>query len=141
MASNDCVLFIESNTSGTGALFIARAVHLGLEPILLSKDPNRYSFAKPQNGLVVIQTDTTDFSGLEEVCARLMQERRILGVTSSSEYYVPVAARLAASLGFPGSDPATTARCRSKANQRRVLTECADVNPAFHVATTVSATP
>ncbi|MFJ9782992.1 ATP-grasp domain-containing protein [Amycolatopsis sp. NPDC101161] len=109
------LLLVESNTTGTGRLFAWQARALGFEPVLAAADPSRYPYAA-EDGVRVVQCDTAD------ACAVLAAEiGEPAGVTSSSEYFIPVAARIAAKLGLPGPDPVAVADCRNKAHQRAVL--------------------
>ena len=109
------LLLVESNTTGTGRLFARQARSLGFEPVLAAADPSRYPYAA-EDGIRVVQCDTSD------ACAVLAAEiGEPAGVTSSSEYSIPVAARIAAKLGLPGPDPLAVTECRNKAHQRTVL--------------------
>ena len=51
------VILVESNTSGTGRLFIAGARALGMEPLLLAADPARYAYVHADR-VHVVQVDT-----------------------------------------------------------------------------------
>jgi biotin carboxylase len=128
--------FIESNTSGTGRLFARAAVEQGLRPVLLTDNSNRYQYAI-EDGIDVIEIDTRDESALMEECRRLAAAGELVGVTSSSEYFVVTAASLARQLDLPGPSPAALRRCRDKHKQRVRLRDEGVAVPAFHAASTV----
>ncbi len=117
------ILFVESNTSGTGQIFVERAAALGLRPILISVEPTRYPFASRPDVEVVV-ADTSDPGEVWSRCVSVLgAEFRPLGVWSSSEYYLPISARVAGMLGLPGPDAAAVSACRDKAHQRRIIAE------------------
>lgn len=119
---NNILILVESNTTGTGKHFIEAARTLGLRPILLAADPNRFDFVRELRDRVeVIEVDTKDLDALLGVVETLQTKNRIAGVTSSSEYAIGAAARVARQLGLPGPCPDVIQRCRSKLRQRQVL--------------------
>lgn len=104
-----CILFIESSTTGTGPLFFERAEALGYEPILVSQDLRRYDFK------VAHTIEVPDLS----ICSILSRvnelgRARVAGVWSSSDRAVEVAARLGQALGRPHARPEAIALCRDK---------------------------
>ena len=111
------LLLIESNTSGTGRLFAQTARKLGLCPVLLAADPTRYSYAV-SDSLDVMKIDTADYRVLETVVCDFAANNPVVGVYSSSEYWIEASARLALRLGLPGADPESIAICRNKRKQR-----------------------
>ncbi|UXY34235.1 ATP-grasp domain-containing protein [Streptomyces albidocamelliae] len=127
------LLFVESNTTGTGRQFAQRARALGAEPVLLSADPGRYPYAA-EDELRTVVVDTADGDALWAAVQRLAAGQRIAGVLSSSEYYVATAADLAARLGLPGPSADAVRACRDKSVQRRTLAEAGVPVPWFSVA-------
>jgi biotin carboxylase len=119
-------LLLESNTTGTGRDFAVAARRHGLVPVLLARDPDHYPYAA-ELGLDTRVIDTTDPAAVEAVARRL----RPAGITTSSEYFVETAARVAGRLGLPGPDPAAVARCRDKAAQRRHASAAGLPTPDF----------
>ncbi|MFI7099473.1 ATP-grasp domain-containing protein [Streptomyces sp. NPDC050161] len=113
------LVLVESNTSGTGRLFARRARDLGVRPVLLADDPGRYAYAHT-DGIDVVRADTSTPAGVLDAIAALPGPPPA-GLTTSSDYFVPVAAAAAAALGLPGPDPAAVARCRHKGSQRAAL--------------------
>lgn len=124
------LVFIESNTSGTGRLFAGLAHELGFRPVLLTSDSARYKYAA-EDGLKVIEVDTQVNDALLETCRKLACESELAGVTSSSEYFIETAATVASELGLPGPNPAAIRSCRDKHAQRVRLKEAGVGTPAF----------
>ncbi len=129
MSADDKVfLFIESNTSGTGAAFIQAARDQGYVPVLFSKEPSRYGAMV--DDLAVVQVDTDSASSILNE-ARSMGIDRVVGVYSSSDYFVEMAARTAESLGLPSPGLNAVSRCRRKSMQRASLSEAGLPSPGF----------
>jgi argininosuccinate lyase len=125
--------FIESNTSGTGRLFARTAVQMGFRPILLTSNPSLYNYVQ-EDKLDILQVDTQDEQVLLKVCQQLTTEQRLVGITSSSEYYVATAASIAQQLGLPSPNPSAIQACRNKQTQRLRLKQAGVNVPAFHWA-------
>lgn len=128
--------FIESNTSGTGRLFARAAAAGGLRPVLLSTDPSRYPYAA-EDALEVVRVNTQDEAALLDACRRLQEGRGLAGVTSSSEYFVAAAAKLASAFRLPAPSHEAVAACRDKHEQRRRLKAAGVGSPAFRLAGSV----
>jgi biotin carboxylase len=115
------IVFIESNTTGTGILFFRRAVALGIEPILISNDPARYpALAEYRNINVRRRSLSAVLAGIEQLdsCGSIAL---VAGVWSSSDQGVRLAAQVAQRLGLPHADPRAIALCRDKLAARRRL--------------------
>lgn len=108
--------FLESNTSGTGRMFLRQARVRGADPVLLCSDPERYPFAREENARVVV-VDTSD----ERLVAEASERAGLCGITSSSDHFVADAARIANRYGWPGPDPDAVDVCRDKGRQVAVL--------------------
>ncbi|MGW4476873.1 ATP-grasp domain-containing protein [Nonomuraea sp. NPDC004354] len=128
----DTVVFVESNTTGTGALFAERARALGLTPHVLCADPLRYPFLT-ESGIPHLVCDTESLPDVLAGIRSLGDRQRIVGVTSSSEYYIAAAARVAAALGLPGEDPEILTSARNKAYQRQCFAAHDVGTPGFHL--------
>lgn len=122
--------FLESNTTGTGRDFCTAARARGMRPVLLSRDPGRYPYAAA-DGIDTVVLDTSDPQAVLEACTRLAP----VAIASSSEYFVALAARMAAKLGLPGPDGDAVARCRSKDTQRAVHAAAGVPVPQFAAVT------
>ena len=110
-------VLVESNTTGTGRDFALAARALGMQPVLLTKGERHYSYVAELD-LDVVLADTADPAAVLAACASLTDVR---GVTSSSEYFIETAARVARDLGLPGPDPGAIAVCRDKVAARKRL--------------------
>jgi S-sulfo-L-cysteine synthase (3-phospho-L-serine-dependent) len=124
--------FLESNTSGTGALFVQAAAALGLRPVLLASDPAYYPYVE-RDGVDAVRLDTQDREALLAACSRLRDGEGLAGIWSSSEYFIPAAASLARELGLPGPDPDAVASCRDKGVQRARLAAAGVGQPRFRI--------
>ncbi|MGW7413863.1 ATP-grasp domain-containing protein [Streptomyces sp. NPDC054863] len=127
------LVLVESNTSGTGRLFARRARELGTRPVLLAEDPGRYDYARADD-VTVVRADTSGVAGVLEAVAALGIGTPA-GLTTSSDYFVPVAAEAAAALGLPGPDPRAVTLCRHKGSQHTALA-AAGVPVAGHARVT-----
>ncbi|HEX8095920.1 ATP-grasp domain-containing protein, partial [Jatrophihabitans sp.] len=109
---------VESNTTGSGRQFCARARERGLRPVVLAADPARYPYLL-DDGLHCELLDTGDLEQVVQVCRSL--RGRLAAVTTSSDHFTVLAAQAAARLGLPGPDPEAVRRCRLKDRQRAAL--------------------
>ncbi|MFG3578664.1 pyridoxal-phosphate dependent enzyme [Micromonospora chersina] len=116
------LLFVESNTTGTGMLAIERARQLGLAPVLLTSFAPRYK-GVAETDCEIVRCDTNDQSALEAAVHQAFDPHEVAGVTTTSEFYLEATAALAERLGLPGNPPEAVRRCRDKSETRRVLTE------------------
>ncbi|GLP63906.1 argininosuccinate lyase [Streptomyces sp. TUS-ST3] len=112
--------FLESNTTGTGRQFCAAARARGMRPVLLTRDPDRYPYVV-EDAVDTLVLDTADLAAVVEACGGLAEGSGLVGIASSSEYFVADAARAAARLGLPAADGDAIARCRAKDLQRAAL--------------------
>lgn len=119
-------VLVESNTTGTGRDFAVAARRRGLRPMLLARDPARYPYAA-ELGIDTRIIDTTDVTAV----AAVAEELSPAGITTSSEYFVAIAAAVAAGRGLPGPDPAAIDRCRDKPTQRRAAAAAGLPTPRF----------
>jgi cysteine synthase A len=116
-AARPVLAFVESNTTGTGMAAIGIAQCLGYESVFLTDKPERY-LGLPETGCRVLQCDTGDPDALAMVLDSQVPRRRISAVTTTSEFYLSTAARLAAGLGLPAERPEAIDGCRNKAELR-----------------------
>ncbi|MFF7610151.1 ATP-grasp domain-containing protein [Streptomyces parvulus] len=130
--------FLESNTTGTGREFCARARARGLRPVLLTRDPARYPYVA-EDAVDTLGLDTSDLDAVVSACRGLAEDTGLAGITSSSEYFVADAARAAARLGLPAADGDAIARCRSKDLQRAALAAHGVPVPAWTAVSDVTA--
>ncbi|MBY3517402.1 hypothetical protein HFN76_35720 [Rhizobium laguerreae] len=116
---DSAIVFVESNTSGTGRMFLQSAADLGFRPILLSANSSRYEFGA--GGVAQeIFCDTSSIAEILKTCRRLEDRFIIKALWSSSEYYTTASAAVSQKLGLPGPDCFAVERCRDKNSQRQV---------------------
>jgi len=125
------IVFVESNTTGTGRLFCLRAREFGLHPILLARDPGRYPYVEAE-GIEHHVVDTGDTAAVLTAVKEL--DRPVVGVASSSEYWVATAGEVAAALGLPHPDPDAVRACRDKGRQRQILADAGVPGAGFGAA-------
>ncbi|MEU1107029.1 ATP-grasp domain-containing protein [Streptomyces tibetensis] len=130
--SRELLALVESNTTGTGRHFAQNAVRLGIEPVLITHDPERYPYVR-EDGVRHVLADTSHEQAVFDAVSALNQEGTVVGVTSSSDYYIATAAQVARRLGLPGPPPEAVADCRDKGTQRRVLEAAGVPGPRFAV--------
>jgi S-sulfo-L-cysteine synthase (3-phospho-L-serine-dependent) len=123
------LVFVESNTTGTGMMALRTAARLGVEPVLLSDQPSRYA-GLPDTGARVIETATADRTALRRAVSDTA-EPGLAGIVTTSEYYLVACAELAAEHGLPGNPAAAVAACRDKVATRTALTAAGLPQPLF----------
>jgi biotin carboxylase len=127
------LVLVESNTTGTGRDFAVAARARGLRPVVLSPHPDRYPWVA-EDDVDVARADTTDPASISALSRAAAEGSTLAGLVTSSEYFVAVTARAAASLGLPGPDPTAVDRCRDKRRQRMALRHAGVGVPAFAAA-------
>lgn len=130
--NRETLVFVESNTSGTGRLFARAAADLGFRPVLLAESPERYPWAQ-EDDVTTLVTSTSSESEVLAACATVAREGRLVGVTTSSDYFVAMAARVATRLALPGPGPVALSNARDKGMQRRILVEAGVACPSFTI--------
>jgi S-sulfo-L-cysteine synthase (3-phospho-L-serine-dependent) len=134
-AGRRALLFIESNTSGTGRLFVRTARGMGFRPVLVTANPGKYAYLAEDGAPEVIVVPAVDEEALDAlVRARFDGGAGVAGITSSSEYFIATAAALAARFGLAGPDAESVRAARDKSHQRRVLQAGGVPVPEFRVA-------
>ena len=131
------LIFVESNTTGTGMIALRIADRLGVRPVLFTSRPGRYAGLAEQPATVV-ECDTNDPVALRAAVRRQLAGEPPAGVVTTSEYYLEAVAGLAAELGVPGNRATALRTCRDKASTRRVLTAAGLVQPRFAALTEVA---
>lgn len=133
--SRKAVLFVESNTSGTGRIFVHTARAMGFRPVLATARPEKYAYLSQEGAPEVLAVPRVDEDELYALfCDRFAGGAGIAGITSSSEYFIADAAALAARFGLAGPDAASVRAARDKSRQREVLAAGGVPTPAFRVA-------
>jgi S-sulfo-L-cysteine synthase (3-phospho-L-serine-dependent) len=134
------LVFVESNTTGTGMLAISRARDLGLAPVLLTNRPGRYP-GIGEADCQIVRCDTNDADALTAALRSHLDHDEVAGITTTSEFYLEAVASLAESLGLPGNPPAAVRACRLKSATRRLLADAGLPQPASILVTRATAVP
>ncbi|MEY9887143.1 biotin carboxylase [Catenulispora sp. MAP12-49] len=134
------LLFVESNTTGSGMRALVTAAELGFEPVLLTSRPSRYR-GLDQTGATVADCQTNDFDALLAASRALGTGSAIAGATTTSEFYLFQAARLAEALGLPGNPPEAVSVCRDKGRTRRLLAAAGVGQPDFELVQALGQLP
>jgi len=134
MAELPWFALVESNTTGSGRQFCQVAAARGLRPVVLAHDPGRYPYLA-EDGIEHVRCDSSDPAAVFAVCDKLAADPAgLAGVTSSSEYFIALAARSAERLGLPAADGAAIERARRKDLQRAVLSQAGVPVPRYVAA-------
>src|SRR5829696_1254613 len=125
------LVFVESNTTGTGMLALRTAARLGVQPVLLTGRPDRYR-GLDETPCRVVECDTNDQAAVERAVSTELAGQ-LAGIATTSEYYLEQAAALAAANGVPGNPVDAVATCRNKVRTRQALQAGGVAQPAFAV--------
>jgi biotin carboxylase len=136
---NACVVFIESNTTGTGRLFVKAAMEYGYQAVMLAERPERYPFVE-QDSVSCRRCDSSLSTELEDAIQCLSRESALAGIFSSSEYFLETAAVFAAKYGLSGANPEAVRACRNKWIQRQCLQRAGLHSPKFERITSAGQT-
>ncbi len=131
---NRYFIFIESNTSGTGYEYIRRAASK-YRVLFITADPGRYTLPVDVSFELAV-TDTKDLGAVVRVCSEAAKKSGLVGIMSSSEYYVEIAAAAAAVFGLPGNSSVAVAQARNKQYQRQAMQECGLACPRYRTLLT-----
>ncbi|MEV7028249.1 pyridoxal-phosphate dependent enzyme, partial [Kitasatospora sp. NPDC093558] len=131
-ADRQRLLFVESNTTGTGMLALRLTRDLGLTPVLLTNSPERYPDVAG-TGCEVVTCDTNSAAALRETVRAHWRREEIAGVATTSDFYLPAVAGLTTLLGLPGNSVESMTACRDKAVTRARLAEAGVRQPRFAI--------
>lgn len=107
---------------------------MGFRPVLITARPDKYpylSYDGAPEAIVVPQVDEDDLYRL--IRERFARRGELAGITSSSEYFIAIAAGLAARFDLPGPDAARIQFARDKSWQREALAAGGLQTPVFRV--------
>lgn len=131
------LLIIQPVSAGFG--LVDAALRHGLRPVVLSyqrEDRRIPQSMLDDEAVEVHEVDTNDRAAVVAAADRLAAEHDIRGVVPGFEYFVPVAAEVAARLGLPGLPPEVAERVRDKRLMRQALAAAGLAIPQFRVAST-----
>lgn len=127
------LVFVESNTTGSGMIALRTAHRLATRPVLLTSSPQRYA-GLADTGAEVIECPTDDPVAVSAAVDRLATAAPLAGITTTSEYSLVATAELADGHRMLGNTVAALRICRNKAATRQALTDAGLRQPRFVVA-------
>ncbi|HVG07841.1 MAG TPA: ATP-grasp domain-containing protein [Thermoanaerobaculia bacterium] len=128
-------LFVESNTTGTGALAVTRLLESGARVTFLARQPGKYPFlTAPAPGLSVVVLDTNDVDAVAASVAGIRKQRGLDAILTFSEFYVATVAEVAQRYGYRYLSPAAARACRNKFETRKALRAAGLAVPEFRLA-------
>ncbi len=104
------IVFIESNTTGTGELFLKCAIQKGYQVLFLTSSEALYPFLEK----LLIYPILINTKDIKEIENRLSHEKNIIGVLSTSDFFVEIAANIALILGLHSVSINSIRNCRNK---------------------------
>ncbi|AIC93106.1 ATP-grasp domain-containing protein [Shouchella lehensis] len=123
------IIFIESNTTGTGMIALKKTKELGYDPILIAKNLKIYNgFSELDCKSMTINTDN-----LNDIisCLKNIKKDNIAGVFTTSDYYLETVAQVNHSLNFIGNSLESIHTCRDKGIFRNRLKQFDIQQPNF----------
>ncbi|MDC2865513.1 ATP-grasp domain-containing protein [Bacillus sp. BP-3] len=124
------LLFIESNTTGTGMLALIKARELGFTPVLFTSSPKRY-IGLEETQCIILECDTNNLDCIRAIIRSQFEADEIKGITTTSEFYIETVAVLAKELGLVGNPIDTVKKCRNKAEMRLLLKDMCNIYPLW----------
>ncbi|EMT51517.1 hypothetical protein I532_16373 [Brevibacillus borstelensis AK1] len=126
------LLFVESNTTGTGMIALKKAQERGFSPVFLTSKPERYA-GLAETGCRVLVCDTNSLDALRTTIKKELPADQIAGIMTTSEFYLVTVATLAEEYGLPGNPPEAMLVCRNKAQTRLRLAKANVAQPRFAI--------
>lgn len=127
-------LFVESNTTGTGALAVTRLLDSGARVTFLARQPDKYPFlTAPAPGLSVAVLDTNDVDAVAARVAGIRQQGGLDAILTFSEFYVEIVAEVAERYGYRYLSPSAARACRNKFETRKALRAAGLAVPEFRL--------
>ncbi|MDN4524100.1 ATP-grasp domain-containing protein [Fictibacillus fluitans] len=126
------LLFVESNTTGTGMILLKKAGLWNYTPVFLTRNPKIYE-GLAQIDCEIIQCNTNSVSELQNIIHDSFSIDEIAGIMTTSEYYLTIVSELIEGLGLPGNSPEAMMNCRYKHRTRLILKEADILQPWFKI--------
>ncbi|WP_043978039.1 lyase family protein [Priestia megaterium] len=104
------IVFIESNTTGTGEMFIKESINMGYNVFFLSNDPFKYSFLD-RNSINFLKVDTNDVNEILKIVNKIPSVELVF---TSSEYFVEIVNQVNGTLGLKSNNQEAISACRNK---------------------------
>ncbi|MGB8953805.1 MAG: ATP-grasp domain-containing protein [Tumebacillaceae bacterium] len=124
------LVFVEANTTGTGMIALRLAQTMGVTPVFLTQNPDRY-LGLDETGAEVVICDTNDFQALVQTIETHVRAEEIAGICTTSDFYLGTVAKLTDRYGLLGNPPEVIETCRDKAKTRICLQQNNVRQPRF----------
>ncbi|MFI6430073.1 ATP-grasp domain-containing protein [Rhodococcus oryzae] len=122
------LLMVESWVGAMGTLLPRAVTNAGATFTFLTRDPGHYPQTTHdgtphplRRGRAIVTADTNDAVVAVDAARRIHGESPLDGVLSSCDYYLPLAAEIAAELGLPGPRPEAVGAACDKQRTRNKL--------------------
>ena len=112
------IIFIESNTTGSGKLFFDFCKKEKFKFFFLTKNPKKYDWIKKNN---YIECDTSNFNELRKICKKIISKHNIKIIFSTSDLYTSVAYKLSKVLKLNNNNYNFLLTCRNKIKLLKLL--------------------
>jgi cysteine synthase A len=127
-------VFVESNTTGTGARAVEKMLARGDRVTFLTRDYKKYPFlACTHPRLWIRELDTNSFVAVMQAIREVEVKEAVDAVLTFSEFYVPLVGEVAFALGLHGLNPEAARICRHKPSTRKKLREAGLLTPEFYL--------
>jgi S-sulfo-L-cysteine synthase (3-phospho-L-serine-dependent) len=126
------LLFVESNTTGTGMLALKKAKSWGLLPVFLCNKPERY-LGLEETGAQVLVCDTNSLEAVKQTIEANLNVDELCGIATTSEFYLETVAELTSAYGLPGNPADAMRTARNKSKTRLRLAEVGVRQPRFAI--------
>lgn len=131
------IVFIEMSLTGAGEKAVEYAVNCGYEVTIVSRTPHKYDSTILKTAKV-FECDTNDLEQLAIGICKLNDRKKIDGITTTADFYVPQAAYAAEKLHLISMSYDAAVSARNKYLMRLRLQEhCPHLNPPFRLVNSV----
>jgi biotin carboxylase len=130
------LLFVESNTTGTGMILLNKTKLWGFDPIFLTHNPEIY-LGLNETGCDILLCNTNSITELIQVITSSFTSEDMAGIMTTSEYYLTIVSELAKVFDVPGNPSDVINVCRNKYRTRLALSEAKIKQPQFSVVHSV----
>jgi biotin carboxylase len=129
-------VFVESNTTGTGAIAVQRLLAAGHAVTFLTRSRHKYPFLQTSPAsLRVADVETNDPEQLVAAVQRLQRQLEVAALLTFSDFYVEIVAEVARRCGLRGLNPSAARVCRHKHLARCALRAAGLTVPDFWIVT------
>ncbi|PFJ17657.1 hypothetical protein COD67_14455 [Bacillus cereus] len=125
------IIFVESNTTGSGMRAFQLAYEEGINCILLTRKIELYKNLPKY--VKVIEVDTNNYEIVEETIRIILHSDKVKGIMTTSEFYILIVSQLCERFGFPSNTVDFVNNCRNKIQTRKILTELGLPQPQYIV--------